>query len=201
MFKIKLQAVVLAAIILFFPKNSSGQTENIDSINHDKIVFWFPLKATLKLDRKTKKPRYILNSIGKDPKSGTLMEFEINLFKNIKRGKRILIGPFDRMPDARRALPLYKLAKHTNESMEKQIINYKDSIFAEKYYWFFFKRKSKRKYPPVLERTAARVASGDLKDFKQVLWEGFLFKQLAIGPFTSQEEAEEAKRLYRLEED
>ncbi len=97
---------------------------------------------------------------------------------------------------------MYNLAKHTSESMAKEISNFKDSTAASQYYWFFLKfEKRPRTGKFDLQRTAARVATGDLKDFKQVLWEGIFFKQLAIGPFPTKVETEEAKRLYRLEED
>ena len=97
---------------------------------------------------------------------------------------------------------MYDLARHTDETMEKDIANFKDTTAADEYFWFFLKYTiSKRKKRYELARMPAAVSSGSLREFKQVLWEGLGFQNLNIGPFASHEEAEESKRRYRIEED
>ena len=69
------------------------------------------------------------------------------------------------------------------------------------YYWYVLKfSKSDRTNRYLIDRQPARVAEGRLKDFRYFMWSSLILQQLAIGPFTSKIEAEESKRIFRLEE-
>jgi len=180
----------------------NAQDVTVEKMNPDQYVFWISVKAQMKISKETRKEVYDVRSNRKKPQDGTVRNYERYLFKSVKGGRHLPVGPFLEFDDAVRATDMYKLARHTSKSIEEEIRNFVDTSANFEYYWFFLKFKiAPRTGKFILKRTAARVASGDLKDFKQVLWEGLFFKQLAIGPFTSQVEAEEAKRLYRLEED
>ncbi len=170
--------------------------------NEEQYVFWFYVKADVKKDRVTRKPSYSVRILSKKPKSGTLRDFDKDLWRNLNGGQNLVIGPFLDHIDAARAIKMYNLARHTDESMAAEIANFSDSTATNgEYYWFFLKyRVTKRKHRFVFEHTPARVTGGDIKTFKQVLWEGLKFKQLAIGPFAQTMEAEESKRRYRIEE-
>lgn len=155
----------------------------------------------LKLVMKPKKEVYVIKTSRNKPGSGKIRKYQRFLHKSLIAGNSLPIGPFDNYEDASQAVEYYKLTRFNSETMKKSIVQMPDSIMNDEYYWFFIKfTYSQRKKTIYLERTAARVASGNLADFRTVLWEGLSFKQLTVGPFISQEEAEEAKRLYRLEE-
>ncbi len=179
----------------FLPRKSSIKNDP------NRFVFWVSVNASIKISKEAKKEVYVVNTSRNKPGSGKIRKYQRFLHKSLIVGNSIPIGPFDNYNDALRVVDYYKLTKFNNETMKKSIAQMPDSIMNGDYYWFFVKFSySQRKRTFFLERTAARVASGNLGDFRTVLWEGLSFKQLAVGPFISQEEAEEAKRLYRLEE-
>jgi hypothetical protein len=174
----------------------------VEGLDPNQFVFWFYIRAEIKTNRLTKKPSYVVRTLSKTPKSGNLMKFDKDLWRNLQGGQNLVIGPFTEYIDAVRAIKMYDLAGQTDETMEKEIANFRDSTATGEYYWFFLKfQTSKRKGSYILERMPARVFSGSVKEFKQVLWEGLGFQNLNIGPFASQIEAEESKRRYRIEED
>ncbi len=188
--------------ICFIVISSNAQEVGVVGMDPNQYVFWITVNADIKISKETHKEVYVVRTARKKPKGGKHIAYEKFLYHSVLGGRQLPIGPFLEYNDAQRAVGMYNLARKTSQSMEKEIQNFKDSTAAGEYYWFFLKFSiSKRTGKFELERTAARVASGNLKDFKQVLWEGTFFKQLAIGPFPSQVEAEESKRLFRLEED
>ncbi len=199
-----LNKCILLIIISLLSINSFAQEgEGIDvkDQNMDQYVFWFYIKADIKRDRMTKKPAYVVRILSKKPKSGTLAQFDKDLWRNLNAGHNLVVGPFLEYTDAKRAIKLYDLAKKTDETMDKEIANFKDTTASGEYYWFFLKyRITARKHKFEFQHTPARVAAGNIPTFKQVLWEGLKFQQLAIGPFAQTIEAEESKRRYRIEE-
>ncbi len=197
-----LNRCILVVIISLLSINGFSQ-EGIDVKDQDmdQYVFWFYIRAEIKRDRVTKKPAYVVRILSKKPKSGTIAQFDRDLWRNLNGGQNLVVGPFLEYKDARRAITLYNLARHTDETMEKEIANHRDTAESDEYYWFFLKyRITKRKHKFEFKHTPARVAVGNIKTFKQVLWEGLKFQQLAIGPFAQTIEAEESKRRYRIEE-
>lgn len=193
--------IITSVIILLFFSSCFGPGQNSIKQNRDRFVFWVSVRAEVKISRETKKEAYVIRTTRNEPYSGKINKYQKFLFKSLKAGQNIPIGPFDNFEDAQRAAEYYKLTKYNSDTMEKDIATRVDSTATGDYYWFFIKfYYLPRKRTIVLERTAARVAYGSIKDFRTVLWEGLFFKQLAVGPFPSQEGAEEAKRLYRLEE-
>lgn len=188
-------------IILLILSSCFGPGQNSIRQDRDRFVFWISVRAETKISRETKKEAYVIRTTRNEPHSGKVTKYQKFLHRSLKAGQNIPIGPFDNFEDAKRAVEYYKLTKYNSETMEKDIHTRVDSTAVGDYYWFFIKfYYLPRKRTLVLERTAARVAYGSIKDFRTVLWEGIFFKQLAVGPFATQEEAEEAKRLYRLEE-
>lgn len=178
-----------------------AQEVSVSHYSDDQFVFWIAVRAQIKISNETKKEVYVVQTVRNKAQSGKVLKYEKNLWRNLNSGYQLLIGPFTEYNDAMRAAKMYQLSKFNTKTMEKDINTYVDSTAASEYYWFFLKYKIMPRTKRLsLERTAARVAFGSLKDFRQVLWEGLSFQQLAIGPFPTQVEAEEAKRLYRLEE-
>jgi hypothetical protein len=196
--KFNLQTIVIIFVALLVPDNFLGQM-NIDSLDFNQKVYWFPVKVKVSVDIKTKKERYSLSSVGKRSRTGTLLDFEKELYKGLIRRNHIMIGPFSQKEEADRAFPLYRLSKHTEKTMEKVVKNCTDTI--QSFYWFVSPPEPKRISPFSFERAIVKTSFGSLNEFKKVLWEGVFLKQLAIGPFTSEKDAKISRWLYRLEED
>ncbi|MEN8120384.1 MAG: hypothetical protein ABFS35_08555 [Bacteroidota bacterium] len=187
---------------IFFLAAAIVTKSQISSFNFDddQHVYWFYIKAEIKNDKELKKPVYIIRRFGKDVKSGTFKKYKEEVWRYIKAGNQLTIGPFIELIDAKRANETYNLARKTNEEMEKDIENTIDTT-NNTYYWYALQfSKSDRTDRFIPKRQPARVTEGSLKDFKYFLWSSLVFEQLAIGPFTNQIEAEESKRIYRLED-
>lgn len=65
-------------------------------------------------------------------------------------------------------------------------------------YWFFVRvRIDKRKNNYQIVGTGSRIMIGSKKEFAKAIWWGISRRQIAIGPFYSEEEAENSKILYK----
>lgn len=191
-------------ITLSFSNLAGAQTKV--SMDPNQFVFWFLIRAEVKKDRITKKPSYVIRTLSKTPKSGTIRQFDKDLWRNLNAGQNLVIGPFYEFSDATQAIRLYnQVAKHKNQTAEgdgDEIPALPDSIGNKECYFFMLKfTKSKRKGNFELGRQPARVQPGNFDTFQYTLWSNLIIPQLLIGPFPSQEEAEESKRRYRIEED
>ena len=197
----KKSTLLLIFLIIFSSQKVFSQIKKI-RVDPNKFVYWFYIKAEIKMSKEHHRPIYVVRRLGQTLKSGKIKKYEHELWRYLNRGNQLTIGPFDFYEDAKRALDMYDLGRKTDLMMEKEIENYTDSIAGnDDFYWYFLKfTVSKRTRAYKLERGAARVASGDLKFFKQTLWEGLGFEQLNIGPFPSQVQAEASKSYYRVEE-
>ncbi len=181
---------------------AQGNDTYIGKDDPNLYVHWFYIKAETKIDRNLNAPVYVVRISSKNPKSGTMTAFQKDGYRSLINGQQLAIGPFLNYKEALRALSFYDLARHTEETMAVEIANYKDTTeFSEYFYYYLEYRLTDRTHKYVFKRIPAAVASGSLAEFRQVLWEGLTQKKLCIGPFTTQEEAEESKRLYRLEEE
>ncbi len=196
--------IIFCSIVIY---GFSGQTISAQQITTQKFdpsqyVYWFYIRAESKFDKETKRPIYVVRTLSKSPKSGTVANYEEELWRYLLGGQQLAIGPFLDYNDAKRAIAVYDLAKLPKEKMDEEVANFKDTTnAADEYYWYFLKFQiTKRTHKYIFERIPARVASGGLNEFLHVFLEGVTFQQLNIGPFSSQIEAEESKRLNRLEE-
>ncbi len=198
--KIITKYIIFFIILNFLFVNIYSQAST-ETNNPDRIVYWFYVKAFIKPDKITRAPVYKIRKIGRSPIANKISKYEYKLWQYLNKGSKLAIGPFDNFYDAKYAIGMYNLARATNESMQNELDNFVDTSKRDIVYWFSLKFDiSKRTRAFKLKRTAARVASGSVKQFREALWEFLSFQQLAVGPFSSQIEAEEAKRLYRLEE-
>lgn len=166
------------------------KTENdqFDDENEDAELYWFYINV-----KRNKKARQytIKRSGGSRIVSGTKADYERALWENMVGG-RLAIGPFLDFEEAKGSNALYNLSNQ-DAALEH--------IHSSEVHWFFLKVKgSERTNSYKLARTAARVASGSVNEFIDAMREGLTFQQLSIGPFWDYQQAEEAKRLYRLEE-
>ena len=190
--------LILSVFIIQF---SSCRVHGQSNFDKDKYVFWFYIKAEIKKDRELKRPIYMVRRASKEIKSGTIRKFEKEVYKNLNNGNQLAVGPFENLVDAKRSNEMYNIARKTDEQMDKEIEATVDTL-GENYFWYtlqFDISDRTRKY--LIRRQPARVAQyRTLKEFRFFLWSSLKTKQLAIGPFVSLMEAEESKRLYRLED-
>ncbi len=182
--------------------SAQGEDTYVGKDDQNVYVHWFYIKAETKIDRNLNAPVYVVRLSSKNPKSGTLKAFQKDGYRSLINGQQLAIGPFPNYKEALRASSFYDLARETEESMANEIANFKDTTDVSEYFYYYLEyRLTDRTHKYVFKRIPAAVASGGLVDFRQVLWEGLTQKKLCIGPFTTQEDAEESKRLYRLEEE
>lgn len=197
-----MKKLISKILISLFLLNITGLKAQIivEHFDKDQHVFWFYVKAEIKKDRELKRPVYIVRRFGKDVKSGTISKFGKEVWRNLNNGNQLTIGPFLELVDAERANKSYDLARKTDEQMKKEIAGTVDTTNNE-YFWYLLQFTiTKRTHRYQIKRQPAAVIPGTLIQFREMLWDVLKQKQLAIGPFTSQTEAEESKRLYRLED-
>ncbi len=197
----KLVSIILLIFMLQISNLKAQKSASFRNLHRDDYVFWFFIKAENKIDRILKKPMYQIRRSSKEIKSGKIKKYEKEVYRNLNSGNLIAIGPFLELVDAKRANEMYNLARKTDEQMEKIISETKDTT-DNYYFWYLLQFSvSDRTHKYLIKRQPARIAEGNLVQFRQILWDVRVIPQLTIGPFTSREEAEESKRLYRLEDD
>ncbi|MCF6240029.1 MAG: hypothetical protein L3J74_01640 [Bacteroidales bacterium] len=199
-----MKKVLLSMLILFITKtvsiNAQGNTVDLDASK--KYVFWFYIKAEIKMDRELHMPIYTVRRVGKEIKGGTLKKYNRDVWRNINGGNQLCIGPFSRLEDAKRANQCYNLGRKTDATMQKEIENTVDTT-DNTYYWYTLEFEiTKRTHRYLLSRIPAAVSEGSLKAFKETLWSLLRMEQkkLTVGPFTNQEDAEVSKMINRNEE-
>lgn len=183
---ILLTLIVLISTLVFL-QNSAAQV--VEFNDPDRNVYWFDVNIRTTIDKTTYLEKYTVIRMGKRVYRGTMDDFEETLWSGMSAGSKIAIGPFSLYEDAYEAMLMYDL-KDTAEIENT----------TEKYWFLVNIAITDRLKSYEFERMAAAVASGQKSDFKGILEESLTFKTLAIGPFTSIIDAEESKRLYRLEE-
>jgi len=195
---------VLYFIGFCFASSLLSQESNtfIQGFDPELYVHWFYIKAETKIDKELKTPVYVVRTLSQTPKSGKVTAFQKDVYRSVKGGQQLAIGPFTDFKYAVRALNMYDLARHTAATMNEELQNFQDTSGIDEYYYYTLEfRLTERTRKYVMKRTAAAIATGSLLEFREALWEGLTQKKLITGPFQSQEEAEESKRLYRLEEE
>ena len=194
--------ISIAFISLFILNNTKAQDDiKVSKFDKSQYVYWFYIKAEIKKDRVLKVPVYKVRRASKDIKAGKIKKFQNDVWRNIKGGNQLVVGPFIELVDAERANKMYNLGRKTDTLMAKEIQASRDTVTYNEYYAYLLTFKfSDRTHKYLIKRQAAGVFETSLPEFQSQLWDFLKQKQLVIGPFTSQTEAEESKRLYRLEE-
>ncbi len=158
----------------------------------EKIVFWFYINLRITRDKTTKQTVYNVRRLGTRVYSGTLDDYDQDLHKNISSGRKFAIGPFYDYYEAQQALHFYNITKK-EKPLDSKIDPAKDV-----FYFMLVIKRMKRSKAYVIERLPGRISTGKAEDFNDFLTTVLTNKVLAVGPFWGMEEAEEAKRLYRL---
>jgi len=179
-------------LFIFISKNISAQ---IDSLSENHKVYWFYVNVTEIVDTSG----YVSLSMKRKRKKiqeGIIKEFDRSLWQHLSKGSVLAIGPFINYNDAISAYSLYGVNKDT--MIRDSLLKSEQNV-----YWFFWRINKKRRktfIPYIKERRPNAIASGSYKGFKIFLEEILLIRGITIGPFKSNEEAELAKRMYRLNE-
>ena len=167
--------------------------QDVDYTNLSRRVYWFDISVRYEKVKGADFTKLNVRRYGTTIKYGNVEQFDKHLWNNLSAGKGIAVGPFNTYEEAKYANRFYDLKKAEQDSV---ILNDNNT-----YYWYLVKvKKYKRMNSLDFERIPARVASGKADFFFQTLKNSLTFDKVAIGPFTSYEEAEESKRLFRLEE-
>jgi len=200
-----MKKLILLILITIVSANTYLKAQMVDGIDLEdtkRYVFWFYVKAEIRMDRELHIPVYSVRRVGKEIKGGTLKKYNKDVWRNINGGNQLCVGPFFNLEDAKVANSCYNLGRKTDATMQKEIENTVDTT-DNTYYWYTLEFEiTKRTHRYVLSRIPAAVNQGSLKDFKEMLW--MLLhqqdKKLVIGPFTDQTQAEISKMINRNEE-
>lgn len=183
--------VVIFVYVFFLSK---AQESDVLTRYKDKTrrVYWFDLAIKTRPDPDTRMPTYYIYPVSK-VKYGTAEEYEYYLWSNISSGTVLAIGPFDTFEQAALSVKLYDKKQLENDSI---LLNDNNNYY---YYIINLKRYNRLKAFD-FERLPAAVATGKPKDFLTLIDASLKLDRLVIGAFASQPEAENSKRIFRLQE-
>lgn len=187
-------SLFLVTIILFTKGGLCySQKENANLYTDNKNLYWFYVSVRITEDKVTGMKKYVVRKLGKKLESGTLDEYDKDLWTNLSKGYKLAIGPFSEHEEANQAQEFY--------SFEDDKV-FSEVIDNEKILYYFTIRvyiRNRCGPPPEIERIPSAIKTGNADDFYELLKINLDFRQLAIGPFWNYETAEEAKRRYRLQ--
>ncbi len=184
--------IFISFITLFLTNSSIFAQEKVDYTDKNRDVFWFNINLKIHKDR-TLGECYNVIKYGSTVSSGTLKKYDEKLWGGLNNGTRIAIGPFNSYEEAKIAVRFYDTKKSATDTV---IQNNNEQLF----YYLVKPTKSKRLKNWQFERMPAAIVSGKNNDFLELLKVSLNQKKLVIGPFKSQLEAEESKRIFRLDE-
>ena len=155
-------------------------------------VFWFYISIRETKNIETQEKKYIVRRLGTKVESGSLDEYEKDLWLNLSKGYKLAIGPFPLYEEAKQAMEFYVVTEEKTFS---------EGIDQNRTVHFFPIRvfRMERSNALEIQKSPSAVAPGNAQGFYEALKTQLDFKAINIGPFWSAEVAEEAKRLYRLQ--
>ncbi len=183
---------IISFISLFLINDSIFAQGKTDYSDKNRDVFWFHIGLRIYKDPELGE-RYKVIKYGSTVHSGTIKEYDEKLWAGLNSGSKIAIGPFNTYEDAKKGLRFYDTRKSEADTV---IHNDNRTI----YYYLVKPSKSKRLKNWQFERMPAAVTSGKTNNFLQLLKISLNQKKLVIGPFSSLLEAEESKKIFRLDE-
>jgi hypothetical protein len=187
-----MKKLVLISIVLFFTFQFFAQP-SINYGDDSRRVFWFDVGLNKIKDKETQIPLYQIVRQGTKIHYGTALEYDRYLWNGLSNGSKIAIGPFDTQKQAEFAVKLYDIKQAENDS---EISNNNGS-----YFWYLVTiKKTQRLKSYNFERIPAQVNSGNAINFLDLMKVSLSMDKLVIGPFASAPEAENSKRVFRLEE-
>ncbi len=160
----------------------------------DDAYFWFYVRVKVR----TRDQIYKIISVGSYVKQGNLKQFNKAVWRGLSQ-RRIIIGPFITLEDAKKSQQLYKIIMRARS--RDYLLRAKLPTYDHPVYWFALKfMESPRLRIFIVEHSPARVESGDARAFINALFETLTYQQIIIGPFEDYQRTEEIKRIYRRNE-
>ena len=188
---IKTLSLFLFISILTFGK-LAAQDIDVGESDKNRVVYWFYISVRIHEDSRTGYVSYIIRNLGSKVYHGKINDYDRILWKNLSTGKKFAVGPFYDYEEAAQAVTFY--GKTKDELTLDSTYNDTRNI-----HWFMLRvEKRPRSGAFVLKRIPGAIGQGDYERFYDSYKAGLATKTLSIGPFWSMEEAEEAKRTYRL---
>ena len=188
---IKTLSLFLFISILAFGKLAAQDIDVVKS-DKDRVVYWFYINVILHEDGKTGYVSYIVRNLGSRIYHAKINDYDRILWKNLGTGKKFAVGPFYDYEEARQAVMFYGKVKDEF----KLDSTYNDT---RNIHWFMLRvERRARSKSYVLKRIPGAIGQGTYERFYDSYKAGLVSKTLPIGPFWNMEEAEEAKRTYRL---
>ena len=184
----------IAILILLYGIPLFSQEEDVLTRYKDNTrrVYWFDLALKTKPDPDTKLPQYYVYPTSR-VKYGTAEEYDRYLWNNISMGNFLSIGPFDTYQQAEISYKLYDPKTfNTDSNLVNSNVTY--------YYYIINLKKRTRLKSFEFERLPAAVAPGRPKDFVSLIQASIKLDRLVIGAFATMPEAENSKRVFRLQE-
>lgn len=151
--------------------------------------YWFSIRIQIEVRNNTFK---MLGATG-GVRYGKQISFEKALWHGLSR-RQIAIGPFMSKKEAENARQLYKPNK------DKIKLNKLKEVPAQINWFAITFEESPRLRIFVLRRAPGAVATGSLNFFISTFYQLLQVKQISVGPFEDYQQAELAKRLYRMNE-
>ncbi|MBN2664258.1 MAG: hypothetical protein JXR68_11465 [Bacteroidales bacterium] len=182
----------ITALILFIGIKTFAQLP-VDYGDETRRVYWFDITVKKVKDPQTQISSYKVFRMGTRIQYGSAIEYDRYLWNGLSNGSRIAIGPFNSIEQAERANKIYDL---TNARQDSALMSENTT-----YYWYLVTlNQSKRLRSYQFERIPARVVSGNYSDFIDLMDASLPVNKLIIGLFEDVPEAENSKRVFRLEE-
>lgn len=180
----------LSISTISFKNNESREGKRGKLIHEDDpVVYWFFVRVRIDVRSNS----YKLAGTSRGLEYGYQIDFEKNLWEGLSK-RQIAVGPFLSREEALNSRRLYKTKKDKIKEMPEGEIP--DDI-----HWFAITfDQSDRMRIFVIKRSPAAVQTGSVEQFINAFYEQLQYRLLQIGPFYYYEQAEDAKRLYRLNE-
>ncbi len=174
------------------PENDGIQTSqpaDVSDKEPEPDVYWFFIR--MRIDPKGKDLE--ITSGGTKITMGTKKGFNKAVWWGIAH-RQVAIGPFYSEAEALNAKIYYKKSKDKINELPQATAPSTMSWFEVS----FKELKRLRSYE--YTHSPAAVSDGSSAEFTDALYEGLSFQRLSIGPFWDHTQAEEAKKIYRMNE-
>lgn len=179
------------------PKKIAKKTFKFSKYNQSKYVdyetlYWFSLKLETKRDSDW---HYVISEVKPEIFWGTSRKYVESQKEQMKSGF-VCVGPYEDMQWAINANSYYKDYKDIESTYDTFI----DTTGYSEYFFYDSEIKTlKKNGNKEFSRVPARVSEGcTLLEFRQSLFVGLEICHFLIGPFLTQLNAEESKRLNRM---
>lgn len=186
----KILIISVLSFLLLFPAKLLFSQDG-DYSDKDRHVFWF--NVSLHEYKQNGRKNLKVTKNGTRIFGGTLSEYDRYLWDGLSRGTRVAIGPFDTREGAEFAQRFYNTKNVKNDTVVQ-------NNNQTQYYYLVKPRRLKRLKAWEFENMPAAVVGGNPQSCIQLMEVSLPQKKLVIGPFPTKMEAEESKRIFRLEE-